>query len=45
MSVGSKNLLLYWFGKFTVGRLDTVNPEDGHRKQPKHVGVVNKQHI
>jgi hypothetical protein len=22
---------------------DTVQPEDGHRRQPKHVGVVNKQ--
>jgi hypothetical protein len=22
-----------------------VHPEDGRRKQPKHVGVVSKQHI
>jgi hypothetical protein len=21
---------------------DTVHPEDGHRRRPKHVGVVNK---
>ena len=24
---------------------NTVHPEDGHRRPPKHVGVVNKQRI
>jgi hypothetical protein len=37
--------ILGWFAtqNFFIVLFDTVHPEDGRRRRPKHVGVVSKQ--